>query len=385
MVGNGIVDFWHENSSRVPMLTAEQEIFYARQIQEWLTAEAPTPKQIRRGQKAKKRFISSNLRLVISVCKKFTKRISRTANIELEDLYQEGVIGLNRAAEKFDPESGYKFSNYAFWWISQGVRRYMEIYSTTIRTSCTAVQVALRWRYRPEGQSIEEFAAEEGKTVEWIKTYLQGFRNAQTRSLDAVARGAEESDGCLADFVSAGVTDEDEIEYADILNELHSIPEINDSLAILELSQEAKPAELAPLMECSPTQVRKKLKDYSAQIREHFPADLRERLNGKEKVQCGKIEEQIPAPVRELALINCCSTESESMPEVSSNGHHHSLEAEAIAVINEVQESEAPKQPRKRRSSAEVAASGNVALKINGMDMEGSAADVAAVLKAYSV
>ena len=77
---------------------------------------------------------------------------------------------------------------------------------------------------------------------------------------------------------------------------------------ILELSQEAKSAEISPLMDCSSTRVRKKPKDHSAQIREHVPPDLRERLNGKEKVQCAKTEEPIPAPVRELALVNCCST-----------------------------------------------------------------------------
>ena len=88
--------------------------------------------------------------------------------------------------------------------------------------------------------------------------------------------------------------------------------------------------------------------------------------------------------VQELALINFCYFEPKSIPEVSINGHH-SLEAEAIAVINEVQEAEAPKPPRKRRSSAEVAATGSVELEINGMAMKGSAADVAAVLKAYSV
>ncbi len=368
----------------MPLLTAAQEITLSRQIQEWLTAENPTPKQIRHGQKAKERFITSNLRLVIAVCKKYTKRIARTPNLDLEDIYQEGTIGLNRAAEKFDPESGYKFSTYAFWWVSQAIRRLIEIQSTTIRVANTAVQMNMRWRYRPEGMTIEEFAESQGKPVKWVMQYLEGFNRAQTRSLDAVASGHDEADGCLGDFVSSGVPDEDEIEYADILNELQAIPEIKDSLALLELSQDAKPAELAPLMDCDASKVRKKLKDHAAQIREHVPADLRERLYGKEKNQCVRISELVPAPAKELALINCCSTESESMPEVSSNGHH-SLEAEAIAVINEVQEAEAPKPARKRRSSAEVAASGTVELEINGMSMKGSAADVAAVLKAYSV
>lgn len=134
--------------------------------------------------------------------------------------------------------------------------------------------------------------------------------------------------------------------------------------------------------------VSKKLRDMKSHVREHMPSDLRARLNGEEVSIPVKIKPVIPMPeplpTKELALINCCSSEPELLPEVSTNGHHHSLEAEAIAVINEVQEIQAPKPQRKRRSSAEVAASGTVALKINGMEMEGSAVDVAAVLKAYS-
>ena len=75
------------------------------------------------------------------------------------------------------------------------------------------------------------------------------------------------------------------------------------------------------------------------------------------------------------------------MPEVSTNGHHQSIEAEAMAVIAEVQADE-PKPTRKRRSREEVAAeraSSAVALKINGMEMEGSPADIAAVMKALNV
>ena len=100
MVGGDAVDYWHESAARTPLLSAAQEITPAKHVQEWLTAEVPTPKQIRRGQKSKERFIASNLRLVIAVCKKYTKRTARTPNIEIEDLYQEGTIGLNRAAEK---------------------------------------------------------------------------------------------------------------------------------------------------------------------------------------------------------------------------------------------------------------------------------------------
>lgn len=135
---------------RIPLLEHDEEILLGRQVQRLMEIKACeellgnptkeelaaslelTPKELRKllrdGEKAKDKMVTANLRLVVSVAKKYTKR-----NMELLDIIQEGTIGLVRGVEKFDPGRGYKFSTYAYWWIRQGITRAIAEKSRAIR------------------------------------------------------------------------------------------------------------------------------------------------------------------------------------------------------------------------------------------------------------
>jgi RNA polymerase nonessential primary-like sigma factor len=156
MASGDLVRSYLRDIGRVPLLSHEQEITLGRQVQELMrleetelelemraggvkptmevlaaALELPVPvlrRKLASGRRAKERMVAANLRLVVSVAKKYTKR-----NMELLDLIQEGTIGLVRGVEKFDPTRGYKFSTYAYWWIRQGITRAIAEKSRTIR------------------------------------------------------------------------------------------------------------------------------------------------------------------------------------------------------------------------------------------------------------
>jgi len=106
--------FMHR-AGRFPLLTAAEEVALAKRVERGDAA-------------AKERMINSNLRLVISIAKRYQRK-----DLPLLDLVQEGVIGLNRAVEKFDWRKGFKFSTYATWWIRQACQRAISNQSATIR------------------------------------------------------------------------------------------------------------------------------------------------------------------------------------------------------------------------------------------------------------
>ena len=134
-----IEDSYYAAINRVPLLTATEEITCGRRVQAMMRLLEDKPKGpyaareqrvLRFGKRAKERMISANLRLVAHVAKRC---IHPTQTMTFMDIVQEGNLGLIRGVEKFDPERGYKFSTYAYWWIRQGISRSIQRQDRAIR------------------------------------------------------------------------------------------------------------------------------------------------------------------------------------------------------------------------------------------------------------
>jgi RNA polymerase nonessential primary-like sigma factor len=224
---------------RIPLLEHDEEILLGRKVQRLMeikeikkeleldidglaSAMDLTAKQIRRemrdGEKAKDKMVTANLRLVVSVAKKYTKR-----NMELLDIIQEGTIGLVRGVEKFDPGRGYKFSTYAYWWIRQGITRAIAEKSRAIRLpihiteNLNKLKKAQRELSQMNGQmpNVFELAAYMDLTVDEIKDLMCKAR--QPTSLEI--KIGENRDTALIDLL------EDETQLPEMLLERQMIKE----------------------------------------------------------------------------------------------------------------------------------------------------------------
>ena len=174
------------DAGRYPLLTAAEEVALAKRIERGDVA-------------AKERMINSNLRLVVSIAKRY-----QGSGMHLGDLIQEGVIGLNRAVEKFDWRRGYKFSTYATWWIRQACQRAISNQSATIRvpTHVHERRVKLaRARQRLQAASATEPTMEElAKATGLELRYVEEALGAVEASVSLNQAIGSDSDGEFGDL-----------------------------------------------------------------------------------------------------------------------------------------------------------------------------------------
>lgn len=188
---------------RVPLLSGEEEIILAKQIEAGEKEDA-SYKEISTGKKAKKKLVDANLRLVVSIAKRYVGR-----GMLFLDLIQEGNLGLIKAVDKFDYTKGYKFSTYATWWIRQAITRAIADQARTIRIPVHMVETInkLMRTSRRLTQELnreptnQELAKEMDMDVEKIE-YIQKIKQDIT-SLDAgIGRDGEEGEeSTLGDFI----------------------------------------------------------------------------------------------------------------------------------------------------------------------------------------
>jgi RNA polymerase primary sigma factor len=233
-----LVRLYLREIGKVPLLNAEQEVDLSKRVEAGLFAEhklanggemTPSLRRdfnalVRDGRAAKQQLISANLRLVVSVAKKYTGR-----GMTLLDLVQEGNLGLIRAVEKFDYAKGYKFSTYATWWIRQAIGRAMADQARTIRIPVHLVEQLNRLT-RQQRQLVTTLGREptDEELAEALDISVEQVADLRRISQDTVSLETavgDDGESVLGDFIedADAVVPSDAAAFGAMQDELHGV------------------------------------------------------------------------------------------------------------------------------------------------------------------
>lgn len=242
-VADDAVGAFFKEMARYPLLKPDEEVELARRVQYLVEVEevqkklyqelgcVPTKAEIaarldlterqlehrlHRSRVAKRKMIRSNLRLVVSIAKRYLNR-----GVPFLDLIQEGALGLNRATEKFDPDKGYKFSTYAYWWIRQGITRTIANDARTIRLPIHIVEKLnkLKKAHRDLKRELHRnpTEAELAQALELTVEQLQHLQQVRRQSLSLNHRVGKGEDTELMDLLEDGDTQSPESQMSETM------------------------------------------------------------------------------------------------------------------------------------------------------------------------
>lgn len=242
-IADDAVGAFFKEMARYPLLKPDEEVELARRVQYLVEMEelnrqvyqelgrVPTKVELaakiglnerqlehrlHRSRVAKRKMIRSNLRLVVSIAKRYLNR-----GVPFLDLIQEGALGLNRATEKFDPDKGYKFSTYAYWWIRQGITRTIANDARTIRLPIHIVEKLnkLKKAHRDLKRDLNRnpTEAELAESLELNVEQLQHLHQVRRQSLSLNHRVGKGEDTELMDLLEDGDTQSPESQMSETM------------------------------------------------------------------------------------------------------------------------------------------------------------------------